>query len=73
TKIFDVFKRLHPEWEYGGMVIGLAIVKKIAQYHGGAVVASGTTGAGAVFKLYLPVDRREDPKADRTFMASPMV
>ncbi|WP_282164845.1 PAS domain-containing sensor histidine kinase [Cellulophaga baltica] len=54
-QIFELFKRLHGKLEYKGTGIGLAIVKKIAENHHGAIIAVGKEGAGAEFKLYLPL------------------
>ena len=52
TRIFDVFQRLHQSKEVSGTGIGLAIVKRIMENHGGAVRATSTPGAGASFDLY---------------------
>lgn len=53
-RIFEVFQRLHGRSEYKGTGIGLAIVKKIAENHGGTITAEGSLGKGATFRLYLP-------------------
>jgi len=53
-KIFEVFQRLHGRSEYRGTGIGLAIVKKIAENHGGIVTATGELHKGATFDIYLP-------------------
>lgn len=54
-KIFEVFQRLHGRNEYKGTGIGLSIVKKIAENHGGFVEADGQLGQGARFDIYIPV------------------
>ena len=53
-KIFEVFQRLHGRDKYSGTGIGLAIVKKIIDNHGGYISASGQPGKGAAFDIYLP-------------------
>jgi two-component system, LuxR family, sensor kinase FixL len=53
-RIFNVFQRLHSRAEFEGNGMGLAIVKKIALYHGGDVTAKSQPGAGTTFILTLP-------------------
>lgn len=53
-RIFDAFQRLHPNREFAGTGIGLAIVKRIIQNHNGIVCAEGEPGNGATFHVYLP-------------------
>ncbi len=53
-KMFDVFQRLHTREQYAGTGIGLAIVKKIVEQHGGFISASSGAGQGARFRMFLP-------------------
>lgn len=53
-RIFEMFQRLHGRGEYDGNGIGLAIVKKIIEQHGGSVDAHGVPGQGATFTFTLP-------------------
>ena len=56
--VFERFRQgdAGPTREYGGLGLGLAIVRHLADMHGGSVrAASDGTGRGAVFTLTLPL------------------
>ena len=54
SRIFQVFQRLHGKSEYPGSGIGLAICKKILEYHNGVIFAQNIPQIGARFTFVLP-------------------
>jgi signal transduction histidine kinase len=62
-RIFVIFQRLHDKATYPGTGIGLAMCRKIIEYHGGHIWLDTTVTSGARFRFTLPV-RPEDKDAD---------
>jgi PAS domain S-box-containing protein len=59
-RIFLVFERLHTQRAHPGTGVGLAIVKKIVERHGGAISVSSEVGQGTAFSFTLPAAAAED-------------
>jgi light-regulated signal transduction histidine kinase (bacteriophytochrome) len=58
-QVFKIFKRIHGRDEYGGGTgIGLTIVQKLIDRHGGNVWIDSTLGEGTTFYFTLPCEAR---------------
>jgi signal transduction histidine kinase len=53
-RLFKIFQRLHPQTEYEGTGIGLAIVRKAVERMGGKVGVKSQAGNGSKFWIQLP-------------------
>jgi signal transduction histidine kinase len=53
-RVFEMFQRLHAGERYDGTGVGLAIVKRIVEGHGGRVWVEPAPGGGSAFRLTLP-------------------
>jgi signal transduction histidine kinase len=72
--IFDLFRRLHPRQQYTGSGVGLSLVRRVAEAHGGRVHVESQPGRGATFRLVLPTlipPGRTPPVAAPHFVDTP--
>ena len=53
-RIFQIFQTLHAGDDYGSTGIGLTLVKKIVELHGGKVGVTSKLGEGSLFEFTLP-------------------
>lgn len=56
-RLFRRFERVASPRQYGGLGLGLFIVREIVEMHGGIVDVASKVGTGSTFSVVLPVDR----------------
>ncbi|NQT18200.1 MAG: HAMP domain-containing protein [Planctomycetes bacterium] len=63
-RIFGVFQRLHGRGEFEGSGMGLAVVRKIVDRHGGAVTVDSAPGKGCTFNVLMPAVQQNKEKEE---------
>lgn len=56
NRIFGKFERAVSPSAYGGLGLGLYIIRQILEAHGGTIRVDSHPGAGSTFKVFLPLD-----------------
>lgn len=63
ARVFAQFERAVPQRRYGGLGLGLWIVRQIVEAHGGTVRVESSPGAGSTFVVELPLAHGDEQPA----------
>ncbi len=66
AEVFDTYTQVDPERAqiYGGSGIGLTVVKRIVELHGGTVTAESVEGEGSTFTVRLPLGTARERRGE---------
>ncbi|MDN5309897.1 MAG: two-component system, cell cycle sensor histidine kinase PleC [Methanolobus sp.] len=65
-KLFQPFRQLNPylNREYEGTGLGLALVKKFVEMHGGRIRVESRIGEGSIFTVVIPLEQKKQERND---------
>lgn len=66
SRVFERFERAVSDRNYGGLGLGLWIVRKLVEAHGGTVSLQSAVGGGTTFTVLLPLGPAEEPESGRS-------
>jgi signal transduction histidine kinase len=56
SRIFERFERAVSSRRFGGLGLGLWIVRQLVESHGGSISVASTSGEGSTFTVHLPIE-----------------